>query len=133
MLDFNKDGWMDVALTHAGSPGITLWRNVQGKSFERVPLPVRERDRRLGTNRHRPRQRWLARPGGGGAKQSRGRSCARCAIWGPPGFEDVTASVKLDQVKLTEPRALIAGDVDGDGAADLIVTQPDGNPSAPAQ
>ncbi len=40
MLDFNKDGWMDVALTHSGSPGISLWRNVQGKRFERVPLPV---------------------------------------------------------------------------------------------
>ena len=33
--------------------------------------------------------------------------------------------MKLDQVKLVEPRALIAADVDGDGAADLIVTQPD--------
>jgi FG-GAP-like repeat len=24
VFDFNKDGWMDVALTHAGAPGITL-------------------------------------------------------------------------------------------------------------
>jgi tetratricopeptide (TPR) repeat protein len=40
VLDFNKDGWMDVALTHASSPGVSLWRNVQGKRFERVPLPV---------------------------------------------------------------------------------------------
>ena len=36
--------------------------------------------------------------------------------------------VKLDKVKLVQPRALIAGDVDGDGASDLIVTQPDGDP-----
>ena len=36
--------------------------------------------------------------------------------------------VKLDQVKLVDPRALIAADVDGDGAADLIVTQPKGGP-----
>ena len=35
--------------------------------------------------------------------------------------------MKLDQVKLVEPRALIAADVDGDGAADLIVTQLDGD------
>ncbi len=47
---------------------------------------------------------------------------------GPAGFEDVTAQVKLDQVKLVQPRALIAADVDGDGAADLIVTQPNGDP-----
>ena len=38
-FDFNKDGWMDLAFTHAGSPGISLWRNVDGKNLERVPLP----------------------------------------------------------------------------------------------
>lgn len=30
-LDFNKDGWMDVLLSHAGEPGVTLWRNIDGK------------------------------------------------------------------------------------------------------
>ena len=40
VFDFNKDGWMDVAVTHAGAPGLTLWRNVEGKRFERVPLPL---------------------------------------------------------------------------------------------
>ncbi len=29
VFDFNKDGWMDVAVTHAGTPGLTLWRNVE--------------------------------------------------------------------------------------------------------
>src|SRR6202521_5664111 len=38
-LDFNKDGWMDLAFTHAGAPGISLWRNVDGKRLERVKLP----------------------------------------------------------------------------------------------
>src|SRR6266851_3558657 len=38
-FDFDKDGWMDVAFTHAGAPGISLWRNVEGKRLERVPLP----------------------------------------------------------------------------------------------
>ncbi len=41
-LDFNKDGWMDVLLSHSGEPGVTLWRNVDGENFERVPLPVRD-------------------------------------------------------------------------------------------
>ena len=41
-LDFNKDGWMDVAVTHAGAPGLTLWKNVEGKHFERVSLPLRD-------------------------------------------------------------------------------------------
>ena len=38
-FDFNKDGWMDLAFTHAGAPGISLWRNVEGKRLERVALP----------------------------------------------------------------------------------------------
>ncbi len=48
VLDFNKDGWMDVAVTHAGSPGLSLWRNVDGKSFERVPLPINDANRAWG-------------------------------------------------------------------------------------
>jgi hypothetical protein len=31
VLDYNKDGWMDIAVTHAGAPGLTLWRNVEGR------------------------------------------------------------------------------------------------------
>src|SRR5438132_749881 len=31
-LDFDKDGWMDVALSHDGAPAITLWRNANGRS-----------------------------------------------------------------------------------------------------
>jgi len=38
-------------------------------------------------------------------------------------FEDVSHALGLDAVKLQEPRGLIAADVDGDGAPDLIVTQ----------
>ena len=38
-LDYNKDGWMDFAFTHWGTPGLSLWRNVEGKTFERVNLP----------------------------------------------------------------------------------------------
>src|SRR6201982_3328813 len=40
ILDFNKDDWMDIAVTHTASPGLTLWRNVEGKQFERVFLPM---------------------------------------------------------------------------------------------
>ena len=46
VLDYNKDGWMDIAVTHAGAPGLTLWRNVEGpdrigRRFERVALPLK--------------------------------------------------------------------------------------------
>ena len=127
VLDFNKDGWMDVALTHSGSPGISLWRNVQGKRFERVPLPVQNVTAGWGlTAIDLDNDGWLdlvaavETPHGPELRALRNR--------GPAGFEDVTAQVKLDQVKLVQPRALIAADVDGDGAADLIVTQPNGDP-----
>src|SRR5262249_59349258 len=42
---------------------------------------------------------------------------------GRRGYKDVTADVGLDKVVLTDPRALITGDYDGDGATDLLITQ----------
>ena len=47
---------------------------------------------------------------------------------GAAGFEDVSSAVGADKIKLKNPRSVIAADVDGDGAADLIVTQADGPP-----
>ena len=38
-LDFNKDGWMDLALTTASAPGVVLLRNVDGRKYEQVALP----------------------------------------------------------------------------------------------
>ena len=126
VLDFNKDGWMDVALTHSGSPGITLWRNVQGKRFERVPLPVEDAVAGWGiTAIDIDNDGWLDLVAA--VQTQHGPELRALRNLGPAGFEDVTARVKLDQVKLVEPRALIAADVDGDGAADLIVTQLDGD------
>ncbi len=127
VLDFNKDGWMDVALTHSGSPGISLWRNVQGKRFERVPLPVQNVTAGWGlTAIDLDNDGWLDLVAA--VETSHGPELRALRNRGAAGFEDVTAQVKLDQVKLVQPRALIAADVDGDGAADLIVTQPNGDP-----
>src|SRR6202035_215051 len=42
---------------------------------------------------------------------------------GADGFKDVTADVGLDKIQLKEPRAIITGDYDGDGATDLLITQ----------
>ncbi len=127
VFDFDKDGWMDVALTHSGSPGVTLWRNVQGKRFERVPLPVQDATAGWGlTVIDIDNDGWLDLVVAVDTKQ--GPQLRALRNLGPAGFADVTAQVKLDQVKLVEPRAVIAADVDGDGAADLIVTQPGGDP-----
>ncbi len=127
VLDFNKDGWMDVALTHSGSPGITLWRNVQGKRFERVPLPLENVSAGWGlTAIDIDNDGWLDLVAV--VETQHGPALRALRNLGPAGFADVTAQVKLDQVKLVGPRALIAADVDGDGDADLIVTQPGADP-----
>ncbi len=132
VLDFNKDGWMDIAVTHAGAPGITLWRNVEGpnhigRRFERVELPITDAVRGWGVmpvdidndgwidlaviieTRAGPQVRVLRNRGDG-------------------SFEDVSRTLGLDKVTLTAPRGLIAADVEGKGAADLIVTQLDAPP-----
>src|SRR3984885_14327008 len=127
VLDFNKDGWMDVALTHSGSPGISLWRNVQGKRFERVPLPVQNVTAGWGlTAIDLDNDGWLDLVAA--VETPHGPELRALRNQGPAGFADVTAQVKLDQVKLVQPRALIAAEVGGEGAADLIVTQPGPNP-----
>jgi Flp pilus assembly protein TadD len=127
VLDFNKDGWMDVALTHAGKPGVTLWRNVQGKRFERVPLPIDDASAGWGlTVIDIDNDGWLDLIAA--VETQHGPELRALRNLGPQGFADVTAQVKLDQVNLVDPRALIAADMDGDGAADLIVTQPGTGP-----
>jgi Flp pilus assembly protein TadD len=132
VLDYNKDGWMDIAVTHAGAPGLTLWRNVAGpnhigRRFERVQLPLPDALRGWGLTpvdidndgfvdlaaivdtKAGPQVRVFRNLGDG-------------------TFEDVSRALGLDKVKLESPRGLMAADVDNDGAPDLIVTQRDAPP-----
>jgi tetratricopeptide (TPR) repeat protein len=127
VLDYNKDGWMDIAVTHAGAPGLTLWRNVEGpnhvgRRFRRVELPLHNALRGWGvTAIDIDNDGWIdlaaivATKAGPQVRVLRNR--------GDGTFEDVSHALGLDSVKLTAPRGLIAADVAGDGAPDLIVTQ----------
>ncbi|MGA8310659.1 MAG: FG-GAP-like repeat-containing protein [Terriglobales bacterium] len=122
-LDFNHDGWMDLAFTHWAAPGITLWRNNQGKSFEPVELPKTNWVRGWGVAAFDyDNDGWVDLVAVGETAEGKGEIRLFRNL-GPDGFKDVTADVGLDKIQLKDPRAVITGDYDGDGAADLLVTQ----------
>ena len=113
---------MDVAVTHAGSPGLTLWKNLDGKRFERVSLPMGDATAAWGlTPIDFDNDGWIdlavivQTPHG-----ARVRVLRNC---GARGFEDVSAALKLSDVDVSGAKSLMAADVDGDGAADLIVAR----------
>jgi tetratricopeptide (TPR) repeat protein len=126
-LDFNKDGWMDIALTHSGAPGVSLWRNVDGKHFERVPLPAADATRGWGiTAIDFDNDGWIDLAAV--VETAKGTEVRAFRNKGAQGFEEVSASLGLDKLKLHDPRSVIAADPDNDLAADILVTQLGGDP-----
>ncbi len=123
VLDFDHDAWMDLAFTHEGAPGITLWRNNHGKTFDRVPLPETNWVRGYGVAAiDYDNDGWVDLVAVGETKEGKGEVRLFRNL-GADGFKDVTADVGLDKIQLNEPRAIITGDYDGDGATDLLITQ----------
>lgn len=131
-LDFNKDGWMDIAVAHDGAPGLSLWRNVEGpqrvgRRFERVKLPGGDAQRAWGvTPIDIDNDGWMDLAAI--VETEHGYEVRVLRNRGDGSFEDVTHAMGGDRLKLADsktagPRGLIAADVDGDGIADLIVTQ----------
>jgi len=123
VLDFDHDGWMDVALTRLTTPALTLWRNNHGKSFDRVNLPETNWVRAYGVAAFDyDNDGWVDLVAVGETKEGKGEIKLFRNL-GPDGFKDVTADVGLDKIQLKDPRAIITGDYDGDGATDLLITQ----------
>jgi Tfp pilus assembly protein PilF len=133
ILDFNKDGWMDIAVTHAGAPGVTLWKNIDGKRFERVPLPLADVKQAWGiTPIDVDNDGWIDLAAIVETSKGTELRVLRNKGGGQGGtgeFEDVTASLGLNQPLPQSARALVALDADGDGDADMLVSQLDGPPT----
>ena len=123
VLDFDHDGWMDLAFTHFDGRGISLWQNNHGKSFEEVKLPDTDWVRAYGVAAiDYDNDVWVDLVAVGETKEGKGEVRLFRNL-GADGFKDVTADVGLDKIQLKDPRAIITGDYDGDGATDLLITQ----------
>jgi Tfp pilus assembly protein PilF len=126
-FDFDKDGWMDLAFTHAGAPGISLWRNIEGKRLERVPLPDFGWRHGWGLSAiDYDNDGWIDLVAVG--ESVAGGEIRLLRNLGTSGWADVTKDTHLDAIKLTQPRAVAIADVDANGGADLLVTQAGGEP-----
>jgi Tfp pilus assembly protein PilF len=125
-FDFDKDGWMDLAFTHAGAPGISLWRNVEGKRLERVKLPDLnwQQGRGLAALDY-DNDGWLDLIAVGESADAAANGSGELRLLRNlgNGWSDVTKDVHLDSVKLTQPRAIAIADTTLSGNPDLIVTQ----------
>ena len=126
-FDFDKDGWMDLAFTHEGAPGISLWRNVEGKRLERVRLPDLGWQKGWGIAAlDYDNDGWLDLVAAG--ESSDGGELRLLRNLGSKGWANVTKDGHLDAVKLSRPRAIAVADITGKGQADLVVTQLGGAP-----
>lgn len=122
ILDFNKDGWMDVAVTHTGAPGISLWRNIPGKSFERVALPITDARAAWGlTPIDFDNDGWIDLAVL--VETDKGIQLRVMRNCGSEGFKDVSEALGLLKLQLSGARSLIAADLDASGAADLVVSR----------
>jgi tetratricopeptide (TPR) repeat protein len=123
ILDFDHNGWMDVAFTEFNSPGITLWRNMKGPAMEAVSLPATNWTRGWGVAAFDyDNDGWVDLAAVGETADGKGE-VRLFRNFGPDGFKDVTADVGLDKIQLKDPRSIVTADYDADGATDLLITQ----------
>ncbi len=126
MLDFAKNGKMDVLVAQTAAPGVVLLRNVDGMHFASVDLPLPDALRA-----------WSVAPvdfDNDGwidiaalIETPRGTELRLLRNLGGERFEDVSAAVHLPQNAVSHARSLLATDADGDGDPDLLLSGADGS------
>ena len=122
-LDFDHDEWMDYVITRLTQPVLTLWHNDHGKSFGQVRLPDTGWVKAYGVAPFDyDNDGWVDLVAVGQTKEGKGEVRLFRNL-GPDGFKDVTTDVGLDKIAWKNPRAIITGDYDGDGATDVLITQ----------
>ena len=115
---------MDLAFTIAGKPGLTLWRKHHGKSFDPVAIPSTNWIRAWGIAAFDyDNDGWVDLVAVGETSDGRGEVKLFPQSRRRTDFKDVTVDVGLDKIQLKDPRAIIVGDYDRDGATDLLITQ----------
>ena len=83
-------------------PGVSLWRNVDGKHFERVPLPITDATKGWGiTAIDFDNDGWIDLAAV--VETAKGTELRVFRNKGAQGFEDVSASLGLDKLKLHDP------------------------------
>jgi tetratricopeptide (TPR) repeat protein len=120
VLDFDKDGWMDLAFTHGAAPGVSLWRNAAGARFERVDLPASSITSGFGLNAvDYDNDGWTDLAAAGNAASGGVVQVLR-NVQGR--FEDASGAVGASAIHPKRPHALLSADIDADGDTDLVIT-----------
>jgi tetratricopeptide (TPR) repeat protein len=123
VLDFDHDGRMDVVFTQGANYLLTLLHNKDGKNFEPVRLPKPEWTSGWGVSAFDyDNDGWVDLAAVGETRDGKGEIRLFRNL-GPDGWKDVTTDVGLDKIEFKDPRAIVTGDYDGDGATDLLITQ----------
>ncbi len=122
LADWNKDGYMDVAVAHAGAPGLSLWRSDHGERFERIPVALPGVTAALSlTPIDFDNDGWVDLAAL--VETTNGPRIKVLRNTGAGGFVDVSDALGLSKLAVPDASSLLAADVDGDGAPDLLVGQ----------